>query len=728
MLPALILLASAILRIADPPLLEDARFKIFDTFQHLKPRSFEKTAVCVVDLNDESLKRLGQWPWPRTQVAKLIGRLYEADAAVVALDIVFSEPDRTSPSQAIAFWPAAPALEAAARELPDHDRLLAQTISNGNVVCGFVLSSEPNGQTPALKTGIAYGGDNPLLFVPRLSGAVVNLPELEKAAKGNGHFNILPERDGILRRVPLFLRLGDSLYPSLAAEALRVAQGTSTITVKSSEGSGETGGGAQTGIVAVKIGSFEIPTDEQGRVWIYDTGPAAARFVPAWTVFTGDFDRSLVEGKIVFIGSSAAGLKDIRATPLNPAAGGTEVHAQLIEQTLSSEFLHRPDWAPGAELLFLVATGIGLILLLPRLGPLWCALAGVLAVAGAYAGSWLAFTKNHWLLDPVFPSLTAVSIYLATSIIISWQTEMERRQVRQAFGRYLSPVLVKRLAEHPEQLRLGGELKTMTLLFLDIRRFTTLSEQFDAQGLTQFMNRFLTPMTNIILKHSGTIDKYIGDCIMAFWNAPLEDPEHARHACNAALEMRKTLIAWNKEQAAQAQSLGRSWMPVHIGIGINTGTCCVGNMGSDQRFDYSVLGDTVNLASRLESQSKTHGVDIILGDQSREQAGDYACLEIDLITVKGKTLPVRIYALLGDSLLNAENSFRELQAKHNRMLEAYRTQCWDDARRLIEECRKLETPALRLQALYALYRERIELYEANPPGKEWDGRFVATTK
>jgi len=427
-------------------------------------------------------------------------------------------------------------------------------------------------------------------------------------------------------------------------------------------------------------------------------------------------------------GTSAPGLKDQRATLLNPLAPGVEVHAQIAEQVLAEDFLRRPHWADIIEVLYLAGLGLLLVLLLPRLGAAWCALVALLVAAAAFGASWQAFTRARLMLDPVYPSLVALVVYMISSLITYLRTEAERRQVRHAFSRYMSPVLVERLAENPHLLKLGGEMREMTLLFADIRGFTTISEQFDAQGLTRFINRFLTPMTDIIMKHHGTIDKYMGDCIMAFWNAPLDDPRHARNGCVAALAMRDYLVEWNKQMAAEAEAAGKPHHALHVGIGLNTGNCCVGNMGSDQRFDYSVIGDDVNLASRLEGQSKVYGADIVLGPSTAEQVADHAILELDLLQVKGKTKPVRIFALLRDAAFAQQPEFQALRAKHGQLLAAYRGRQWDDALRLIEECLALDTKYTRLRALYALYRARIEAFRASPPAPEWDGVTVATSK
>jgi adenylate cyclase len=730
LVPSLILLLAVGLRLANSPLLEEAQLRVFDAFQRMRPRTYREAPVRIVDIDDESLARLGQWPWPRTLIARLVRRLSELGAAVIVFDIVFAEPDRTSPLHVLPLWPATPAIEALRANpdgLPDHDHLLAQAIAEARVVTAFTLTHQPGTRVPVRKAGFSYGGDDPRIYLPIYPGAVVNLEELEAQATGNGSFTILPDRDGIIRRIPLLFRLRDTLYPSLAAEALRVAQGASAYGVKSSGASGEIGFGAHTGITHVKVGQFVMPTDREGRLWLSDTGYVPARFLPAWRILSDDSPPD-VEGHIVLVGTSAAGLKDIRATPLNAAVAGVEVHAQLIEQSILQDFLRRPDWADGAELLYVLVLGILLIVALPRLGPAWCALFGGVALAIVCGLSWHAFTAFQWLIDPVFPSVVTFLIYLVASLMSFLHTEAERRQVRQAFSRYLSPVLVQRLAESPQHLALGGELRNLTLLFADIRGFTTISEQFNPQELTHFINRFLTPMTDLIMKRSGTIDKYMGDCIMAFWNAPLDDPDHPRHACQAALDMRSYLVQWNKELKAEAEAAGKPFYPIHIGIGLNTGDCCVGNLGSDQRFEYSVLGDAVNLASRLEGQCKIYNADVVIGQSVCDRVSEFAAIELDLVKVKGKTKPVRIFGLLGDPEFNAGDGFRALAARHQEMLGAYRAQRWDEAGALIEECLTLDTPRTRLRILYALYKVRIESFRATPPPPDWDGSHAAATK
>ncbi len=429
----------------------------------------------------------------------------------------------------------------------------------------------------------------------------------------------------------------------------------------------------------------------------------------------------------MIIGTSAAGLLDIRTTALDRYIPGVDVHAQIIETVLTGMQLSVPLEADFVEKMATITVALLMIVLVPMIGARWTLLV-FLGATGSMAGwSWWHFVSDRTLYDAVFPSLTALLLFIQLTYWGYASEEAQRRQVRTAFGRYLSPALVEKLAKDPSHLKLGGEMRDMTLLFCDVRGFTTISELFDAQGLTRLINRFLTPMTNVILDRFGTIDKYMGDCIMAFWNAPLDDEDHARHACESALAMMETLGPLNDSLEQEAKAENRRHVPIKIGIGLNSGGVCVGNMGSDQRFDYSVLGDTVNLASRLEGQSKPYGVHIVIGDETRKRAPDYAALELDLIKVKGKTEAVRIWTLLGRPAIAQEGWFKELEAAHNAMLAAYRGQNWAEARAQIARCRTLQGE-LHIEGFYELMEERISEFEANPPGVDWDGVFTATSK
>jgi len=738
LLPLAILVFALGLRYADPPAVERLRLAVFDEYQNLKPRAWTDADIRIIDIDDSSLERLGQWPWPRTLIGELIDRLGDLGAAVVVFDIVFSEPDRTSPSRIVPLWRRSAGdfdLDTLLRRLPDHDREMARVMAAVPTVLAMQLTDGQAPRRPARKWGMAIAGDDPRPFLPAYSGAVTNLAELETAAAGQGSFNSSTDRDGIIRHVPLFVRLkgGDDtvtgeVFPSLAAEALRVAQGASASTylLKTSGASGQASFGAHTGISQARIGQMIVPTDSQGRIWLYDTGHVPQRFIPAWQTLERDFDRERVEGKIVLIGTSAAGLKDLRGTPLNPVAPGVEVHAQALEQMILGEFLERPDWMTGAEFLWLLGFGAALALLLSRWGAGWCAVVAGGGVALTLAGSWFAFLWQGWLIDPVYPSIAVLLLYLTQSFIQYLRTETERRQVRGAFGRYLSPAVVERLARDPGSLRLGGETRPMTLMFCDIRGFTAISETLEAEELTSFINRFLTPMTDIILEHGGTIDKYMGDAIMAFWNAPLDDPEHAGNAARAALAMTRSLSILNNDWQGAALAAGKPYRTVAIGVGLNTGACCVGNVGSEQRFDYSVLGDTVNLASRLEGQSKTYGVSIVAGADTVEESSELAWIELDLIRVKGKDKSVRIFALLGDEIVAGEPWFRLARMAQAEMLDAYRARDWGRARSALGRVR--EASGGQLDDLCDLFERRLDNFVSAPPDASWDGVYAAAEK
>ena len=726
--PLAMLAALTAVRVSGWNWVEMFQHKSFDVLITLKPRGYEPVPVRIIDIDDESLAKLGQWPWPRTLLAEMVDRLNGLGASVIAFDAVFSEPDRMSPARVTAAWPSIPAVKALKKDLdklPDNDKVFARAIAGAGVVTGFALTSEANKAVPEVKASFSYAGDDPLNYLPSFPGAVVNIPILEKAASGNGSFSFISEPDGVVRRVPLLFREGGRLIPSLAAEALRVAQGARGYAVKSSGASGE--GAGHTGINAVKIGAFTVPTGADGRFWAYFTDTAPERTIPVWKIFEKDFDPAPINGAITLVGTSAAGLKDLRPTALNPSLPGVEVHANVIEQALLGKYLNRPDWAEGAEVIYMLLLGGLLIALLPRLGALWCAWTGAAGAAFAIYVSWRAFSVHGYLLDPVFPCLTVALVYTSSSLISYIKSETERRQVRTAFSRYMHPKLVEELAKHPEKLTLGGETRAMTILFCDIRGFTTISEQYDAHGLTRVINRFLTPMTGIIMDRLGYVDKYIGDCIMAFWNAPLDDPDHASNACEAALTMQENLAELNETWRLEAERENRKHIPIKIGVGLNTGDCCVGNMGADQRFNYSVLGDDVNLASRLEGQSKPYGVGIVIGPKTKKQAKKYAVLELDLIKVKGKTVPVNIFTLLGRKELKENADFRRHEETHNKMLVAYRGGSWENAAGLLRECRAAD-PGSSLKTLYDIYEERISSCKANPPPANWDGTYTATSK
>lgn len=704
--------------------IEFLRVKAFDMMQRLQPREVVNRPVTIVDLDEESLAEVGQWPWPRTTIADMVVNLFRNGAALVAFDIAFPEPDRLSPrmiSQNVGGL--TDELKAEIEKLPSNDEYFAHIIKQTRVVlgqAGYNRALEGQEDRPPVKKSVAFLGQKPHAFLPPLPSLVRNVPEIEEVAAGHGFFSLFPEPDGVVRRVPALFKYQDDIYTGLAIEMLRVATGRVTIVAKSNN----------LGIEQVAIAKgLTLPTDKKGRVWPHFSKQDDEKYVSARDVLSGKVDPAKIRGKLIIVGTSAVGLLDIRSTPVEETLPGVEVHANVIENVVDGAFLSRPANLDGGEVILTAIAGLLMIILVPIIGAKWTLVLFLSLASGAAGTSWYLFTEQKILFDSLFVILATLVIYLQLTYMGYAAEEAEKKQVRSAFSHYMSPALVKRLAEDPTQLKLGGENREMTLLFCDVRGFTSISELFDAEGLTKLINKFLTPLTNVILNRQGTIDKYMGDCIMAFWNAPLDDENHARNGCLSALEMIKSLEGVNERLEKEAEEEGRPHIPLKIGIGLNTGVCCVGNMGSDQRFDYSVLGDSVNLASRLEGQSKGYGVTIVIGEETYKQVDDLACIELDLIMVKGKTEAVRIYSVLGDAELAASEAFKAYADHHAKLLAAYRAQNWDKTIQMIAQARKIiEALGMAHQGLYDLYEDRIAEYRADPPPVDWDGVFVATTK
>ena len=746
-----ILVAFGILRtldgqpIVDWSPIEPLRVKTFDFFQRLKPREKTGNPVSIVDLDERSLTELGQWPWPRNIIAQIVVNLANAGAAVVGFDMFFTEADRLSPNLYADAMPHMPKNVAAAlKRMPNNDDILANVLKQTNTVLGQAAIHEVIEGRAALPKPTRYAELNgdPKIFLENFNGLTGNTKVLSDAARGHGMVTITPEGDGIVRRVSMVLQVGKKLYPSLSLEMLRLAYGQKGYIVEAAHPKS-----GLIGMAKIKLRSkpknFIIPTDGLGRVPVHFRPYDPGLYIPAVDVFNGTFDKERVRGRAILIGTSAEGLKDIRTSPIDDALPGVEVHANLLETILAHSYLKRPVNSLGNELSAALIFGLLMIWLVPNVG---AALTAVLAfglIGGMIGYSWWEYSGNvfglfTWgekpnlnLVDATYPAASTFILYTFLTYSSYAKSAAERKQVRGAFAQYLSPALVEQLADEPERLQLGGEMKDMTVLFADIRGFTAISEQFksDPTGLTNLINRFLTPMTDMILARNGTIDKYMGDCIMAFWNAPLDDADHVVHACDSALAMFSALEGLNAEIKAEREAAGELFLPIVIGIGLNSGEACVGNMGSNQRFDYSVLGDTINLGARLESQSKNYGVGIVIGDLTYQGAPGYAMLEMDFIAVKGKTEGVHIYCLQGRPDMAEMPAFKALAAKNAAMIDAYRGQQWTEARAMVVECRELDDFLEKpLDVLYDMYDERINDYEANPPAADWDGVFVATSK
>ena len=584
-----------VLRIFDPIPIEMLRLKTFDALQTRQPVEHSED-IAIVNIGYESLKFYGQFPWPRQNFAQLINDLREAGAGIIAFTIIFPDEDRFGGDEIFASW------------IKDNGIVLSQTVS----------SRELGVEGP--HAGIAVIGEDPLNFVFQYNGLLVNLESL--VASGYGIAAGAPEVDNLTRRIPMVVQVDDILYASLPLEILRVMAGDPSYQLKVGE----------TGIQAIRIPSFPtIPTDEHGRIWINQKHK--------FQEFEVVDQYPELNGKVVILGMGAdsEGL-----VPILPTSRGLKtpqyIQASILQTIMNGENIVRPDYAASYEILTVAVLMLLIILVVYKIHIYFVVIFVAAIFSGMVYGSFYIFDEHSILLDPSFPLLSGVVVFAHSTFNNFLRQFKMRQQIKNQFGTYLSPALVKKIQKDPSLLKLGGERRTMTFLFCDIRGFTPISEKYkeDPIGLTELINNFLTPMTNIIMSNNGTIDKYMGDCIMAFWNAPLDVENHAEMAVKSALEMIKELKVVNESLPVE----------IKIGIGINTGECVVGNMGSDQRFDYSVLGDAVNLASRLESNSKNYDATLIVGEDTMDETKNLFDYEyVDTITVKGQSREVKIYTL-----------------------------------------------------------------------------------
>ena len=713
------------LRIVDPAPIQELRVRTFDAFQAIDPRVKKVRPVTIVDIDEKSLAsaKLGQWPWPRTRIADIIRNLTSLGAVVIAFDAVFSEPDRLNPDLAAAsFGNLDEAMRERLKSLPSNDQILAEAVRHSRVVLGESglpqKQVELNNNLPV--TGLATLGEEPNPFVYKFPGLLRNIPVLEEAAAGRGLFTIRPERDGIVRRVPMILMAQGTLVPSLSFEMLRVASGSDTILVRTDK----------PGITSIAVKGFQIPTDANGQLWVHYAHGDRSIYVSAIDVLENRVPREKIEGKLILIGTSSVGLNDIKTTPVSAAMPGVEIHAQVLESALTGAVISQPSYGISLEFLAALLLGLVVIAFAPKFGPVTLIAFGALVASVLIGTSWYFYIRHRELIDFTYPLLSTTAIYLTLIFSIFVRERKQRKQIRGQFAQYMSPVLVEQLAQSPEKLVLGGEERELTIMFSDVRGFTTISESYknDPQGLTALMNLFLTPLTNAILGRKGYIDKYMGDAIMAFWNAPLDDKEHEINACEAALDMLEKIDELNTVRELEAREGGHPFIPINVGVGLNTGVAVVGNMGSELKFNYSLLGDSVNLASRLEGQSKEYGFPIIAGSKTALAAKDrFAILELDFVMVKGKKEPEVIYAIAGRQDVAHSAHFQRLRNLTIEMLACYRSRDWDGTLAAITRGRKTQG-AEYLALLYDLYEARILGYQKDPPPKDWNGAYALLTK
>ncbi|MCK5284476.1 MAG: adenylate/guanylate cyclase domain-containing protein [Alphaproteobacteria bacterium] len=705
---------------------------VFETYIKLHPRESSGKLI-FVDIDDISLSKVGQWPWPRTRLAEIITNIKSSGASVIVFDGVLAEPDRTSPENIALMLeenhPARASLEGQA----SHDSILANAISNaGNFVAGFSYGS--NKVSPLVKRRILVKKDVKNFFLEQKGRGSLYfkttsqfLPELQKSSAGNGSFMASAEDDAVIRRTGLLFHNGHTLYPSLILEVLRLYEKNGKEFLKVAATKDYNNYKIQEP-VTISVGQYDVPTDAEGKMWVYFRNFQKSEDISAYKFLDRHYGQEKMQdltGKVIFIASSAEGLMDMRATPMGMRPG-VRVHMNAFEQILQQQFLIRPYTANDLEIGGTVAISILLILLSFFVNPVWLVFITFFAGGSAFAGSWYMFTEYGGLFDPVTPTILVILTFVISIVMSFLKTEYEKRQVSDAFGHYISLEFMEELTKDPDKLKLGGEIRDLTVLFSDIRSFTTISEGLTPEELIQLMNDFLTPMSNLVMDNRGTIDKYMGDAMMAFWNAPLDVKDHELHACIAALKMQDALEPINEVIKDKAEKLGKKPVFLQAGIGINTGPCAVGNMGSKQRFAYSALGDDVNLASRLEGQTKTYGVNILIGESTFKKVPEFAALEVDLLKVKGKNKSVRVFALLGNNEMGSSEEFQAWKKKHNAMIDAYRGKEFEKAQKLANECKALDISFLDIT--YDIYINRAEEMIENPPEDNWDGAFEALSK
>ena len=711
------------------PLLNQLELLAYDTRLRLTLPGGIDPRIVIVDIDEASLRREGQWPWPRQRLAQLVDTLFDHyQIRLLAFDMVFAEAER-NPALATLDSLAQGALRddapfqqhwAELRPQLSGDEQLAASFRDRAVVLGyaFALSDQQGGdsqvgQLPPAVAPIAVLGNIPNPFATA-AGYSANLPQLQASASGGGFFNsTLVDPDGQFRRLPLLAGYDGQFYPHFSLAVVRTLLGQPPLGFVTAAGYQ----GDRQRVEAVRFGPFDIPVDAQGAALIPYRGPQGSfPYVSASVVLERQADPQILNGAIVLVGATAAGLMDLRATPVQNIYPGVEVNATLIAGMLDQQMKNRPAFTVGLEIVLLALLGMvgGGLGLLP---PLRALLGTMILAAAVIALNVYAWQRLNWVM-PLAPALLLLALLyvLHSSYGYFVQTRREQRLAR-LFGQYIPRELVAEMSRRPGSYALGGESRDMTVLFSDLQDFTTLSETLEPQQLTRMMQFILTPLTRIIHEQRGTVDKYIGDAIMAFWGAPLPDPDHARHAVQGALAMKLRLAE------LQPELLAHGWPALRIRIGINSGLMNVGNMGSEFRMAYTVLGDAVNLAARLEGAAKQYGATIVISESTRAAVPELVCRELDRARVKGRVQPVTLFEPLGPEAELTE-ALREELAEYDQALAAYRGGDWAQAETRFQRLHTLHPE----QPLYTLYLNRIAALHRDPPAAGWDGVFTFTEK
>ncbi|MDO9209813.1 MAG: CHASE2 domain-containing protein [Deltaproteobacteria bacterium] len=729
------ILAVSVIYYLDPDFLSLLELKTLDLRFHSRGKIVTTGEVALVAIDEKSLDELGRWPWPRVRMAQLLDALVKYEAKVVGFDIVWAEPDENSELKSLsALKQKMNELKLTNRDLEkylsqaiqkaDTDRTLADSLARSRrAVLGYFFHFFTKEDLPKEKKQLPK--DLPPLStynwvkyssqaaakVPLFEAtyAEVNIPVIAEAAEGAGYFNIFPDRDGTVRWIPLVIKYQDKHYCALSLAVLQKFLNNSPLVLRL----------AEFGVEEIRLGDLFIPTNEEGRMLINYRGPQKTfPHYSATDVIHGRVPVNAFRGKIVLVGATAIGIYDIRVTPFDHVFPGLEVHANVIDTILKQQFLYRPNWVTLFDLLAIIVLGLILGIILPKVKALWGALIGISLFFAFVLTSNQLFQKQGIWVNQTYPLFNLVLTYLMITGYRYMTEERERKKVRGAFQYYLNASVVEQMLKDPEKLKLGGEKKDLTVLFSDIRGFTSISEHMTPERLVKFLNEYLTKMTDIVFKYDGLLDKYMGDAIMAIWGAPLDQSDHPLRACYTALEMVEELRLLQQRWATEGMSR------MNIGIGINAGPMVVGNMGSERRFDYTVMGDSVNLGSRLEGLNKLYGTNIIISEMTYERVREEILgRELDLVRVKGKDQPVKIYELLSRRAKTLPEQ-KALAEEFQAALGEYRNRNWETARKIFQSIleRYPEDGPARL------YVERCQTLEKTPPPEDWDGVYTMTTK
>lgn len=720
---ALLLFLLHAAKIFDIPFMQNLEAISYDARLRLTmPQTLDRRIV-IVDIDEKSLAEQGRWPWGRDKLAAMLEQLFSRyQVAVLGFDVVFAEKDDSSGLKTLERLsrdemkeiPQFQSRLAQLRPQLDHDHLFAKALAERPVVLGYYFTNFQDSISgslpdPAFPAGTFKHSSS--TFV-NASGYGANLPEFQRATRNAGHFNPLTDFDGVARRVPMLIEYGGAYYESLSLAVVRTLYGTPPIqAIVEQDSGGET-------LEWLRIGKLKIPVDENISALVpYRGKQGSYPYISASDVLHGRASVETLAGAIVLVGTTAPGLMDLRSTPVGAVYPGVEVHANLIAGMLDHDIKEKPPYMMGADFAQMLLLGLLLAFLMPTLNParaLLLALGALLWVIGTNLALWQYANIVMPLAATVMMIVTLFVLGMSYGFFVEARA---KRQISGLFGQYVPPELVDEMSDDPGSFTMEGENREMTVLFADVRNFTSVSEGLDPKTLSQLMNNYMTPMTRAIHQHRGTIDKYIGDAIMAFWGAPIADPEHARHAVEAALEMQETLVA------LRPQFIARGWPEIRIGIGINSGMMNVGNMGSEFRMAYTVMGDAVNLGSRLEGLTKVYGVGILVSEDTQKMLPDMAFRELDKVRVKGKDIPVSIYEPLGLAK-NLDPAKQDELQQFQRAIVHYRAQEWDMAEACLHTLQQVSPE----DKVYQLYLQRIARFRTNPPAADWDGTFAFLRK